>query len=167
MENLFENSCFHSEEWAKETSRYLFFCRPKAIFFIIVFTLYFVLGIINLPLFGSFNMVLILSSVWYFLFIIISYRRNCTLIIEREIELNGKQLEVFTEVTNDNIKCTQSNGFKYTLYYDSIKKVAQTKNYILLMTKANLLYTLQKDSFSVGTTDGFLDFLRDKGFTVR
>ena len=44
---------------------------------------------------------------------------------------------------------------------------SQTKNLILLKSRANLIYILRKDTFTKGTKDDFIAFLRSKGIKVK
>lgn len=87
--------------------------------------------------------------------------------LKRHKELYGEDLEVVSEITNDSIKQIYSNGAQNQIFYDTIKKVCLTKNYILLHSKANLLYTLSKNGFSVGNEVEFLKFLKNKGIKVK
>ena len=44
-----------------------------------------------------------------------------------------------------------------------MKSVFCTKNLIAVRSRASLVYMIQKSGFTLGTADGFLDFLREKG----
>ena len=54
-----------------------------------------------------------------------------------------------------------------TVEFNKIKNAIQTKNYILLRSKANLIYIFCKDTFTVGTKEEFVSFLRAKGIKVK
>lgn len=45
--------------------------------------------------------------------------------------------------------------------------VDKTKNLILLQSKASLIYIFRKDTFTKGTTDDFVIFLRSKGIKIK
>jgi hypothetical protein len=51
--------------------------------------------------------------------------------------------------------------------FDKIKGAVQTKNLILLRTKANMIWIFRKDSFSVGSKEEFISFLKNKGIKVK
>ena len=59
------------------------------------------------------------------------------------------------------------NGSQYQIYYDTIKRSYLTQNYILLHSKANILYTFKKEGFSIGGVESFLTFLRNKGIKIK
>ncbi len=50
--------------------------------------------------------------------------------------------------------------------FGSFKKVIQTKNLILMRSEAKMFYIFPKEYFIKGTPDGFIDFLKNKGFKV-
>ena len=49
------------------------------------------------------------------------------------------------------------------LPYDKVKKIAQTKSLIILRSQANFWYILPKNTFTKGTAEEFLAFLKSKG----
>ena len=101
------------------------------------------------------------------LFIAFMYRKNVVTMIKRDQEIHGKEIEVNLTVTEELIKQSQSTGSEFQLNYRDIKRAIKTKKYIYLWSKTNMLYSLKLDSFSVGTADDFLIFLRNKGIKVK
>lgn len=94
--------------------------------------------------------------------------RNVKTVLKRDLEMHqGKLIELISSVTDADIQYVNSTGTECHLQYPDVKKVVQTKEYIYLWSKANMLYSIKKDSFSVGTSEGFLDFLRSKNIKVK
>lgn len=167
MEILFENKYVRNKEWAKDAFAYIYFRRPIMIVFDIVFGLYAILGIYELIDVGYFNWLYFFIPVFWCVFIAFMYRKNVVTIIKRDQEIHGKEIEVNLTVTEELIKQSQSTGSEFQLNYHDIKRAIKTKKYIYLWSKTNMLYSLKLDSFSVGTADDFLIFLRNKGIKVK
>lgn len=81
--------------------------------------------------------------------------------------LDGKPFEVQTVVTEEVIKLTATNGAVNELVYSKIKNALMTKNLILVPSKANLIYIFRKDSFTKGTPEEFILYLRSKRIKVK
>ncbi len=167
METLFENSYIKNREWAKDVFGYINFRRPLIIVFDIFFFLYIVLGIIDIIVDKNINVYLfILPIVWIFLQVFI-YIKNVNVTLKRDLEMHGKPVEVTVIVTDENITTVQSTGSKIHLNYADVKKAFQTKKYIYLQTKTNLLCSVKKEGFSIGNEVEFLMFLRNKGIKIK
>lgn len=167
METLFENSYIKNREWAKDVFGYINFRRPLIIVFDIFFFLYIVLGIIDIIVDKNINVYLfILPIVWIFLQVFI-YIKNVNVTLKRDLEMHGKPVEVTVIVTDENITTVQSTGSKIHLNYADVKKAFQTKKYIYLQTKTNLLCSFNKDGFSIGNEEDFLIFLKNKGIKIK
>jgi len=50
---------------------------------------------------------------------------------------------------------------------DEISSVLTTKNFYLLITRKNFTYMVKKDAFTLGTREGFVAYLREKGCKVK
>ncbi|MBR3987922.1 MAG: YcxB family protein [Clostridia bacterium] len=92
------------------------------------------------------------------------YFKNLNVTLKRDIEINKKPIEVEVRVTNESIVQTQSTGSEFTLDFSDIKKIVKTKKFIYLWSKSNMLYSIKKEGFIVGSADDFLAFLKAKGF---
>ena len=86
--------------------------------------------------------------------------------VKRDIEVHGKEISVETIVTDDFIQNKASTGAVNKLELNRIKNAAQTKNLILLRSKANLIFIFRKDTFTKGSKDDFIAFLKTKGIKV-
>lgn len=167
MEILFENKYSRDKEWAKDIFGYLNIRRPLTIVLDVFFSLYLVAGIYRLVAdkvveFGFF----IAPLLWVALMLYI-YNKNVRVTLKRDLEIHGKPIEIAVTVTDEIIRQTQSTGSEFQLNYIDIKRVVITKKYIYLWSKANLLYSLKKDAFLVGSSEEFLAFLKSKGVMVR
>lgn len=165
MEILFENKYTRDKEWAKDVYSYIYFRRPIIIVFDVLFALYFIVGIYLIFTSSVYWSYIFTPLVWYALTIFL-YWRNVNTVIKRDLELHGKAIEVIVTVTDDIIKQSQSTGSEYQLNYNDIKRVIKTKKYICLWSKTNMLYSFKKDSFSIGSAEDFLFFLKNKGIKV-
>ena len=167
MQTLFENKVTQNRDMAKEVYRYHCFRRPFIVFLNIlifidfVFTLYCTIT----DKFRA-DIVLVLVPV-YFLLEILMYFRLVNLMVKRSAEIHGGPISAEMNVTDEYIEQTASTGGVAKLEYSNVKKVIQTKNYILLLSKARYYYIFSKTGFTSGTPDEFVAFLKNKGFKVR
>ena len=167
MEALFENSYVRNKELVKELYRY-FYLHRKLLF--ISYVLLFVGFIANLLLYilgNEINLVAVIMVPSLYLFQFLRYLLQVNAVVKRDKEVFGDGITVDTVVTEESIQVTASNGAVNKLEYINVKKAVSTKNLILLRTKANLVYILKKDSFTKGTSDEFITFLKSKGIKVK
>ncbi|MBR5783221.1 MAG: hypothetical protein IKY33_03235 [Clostridia bacterium] len=167
MEILFENKYTRDKEWAKDINSYIWFRRPIIIVLDIIFALYILIGIYNSITSNVVDWFYILIPIIWCVFVAFIYRKNVNTVIKRDLELHGKAIEVTVTVAEDIIKQSQSTGSEFQLNYCDIKKVVQTKKYIYLWSKTNMLYSFKRNSFSFGAADEFLLFLKNKGIKVK
>lgn len=166
MEILFENYYVRNRFLIKEIYTYSYFKNPILLIlnlFIVLFTLI-ILYLCILK--STFSFALLIAPI-YFLFVFIKYKSYVNNTIKRDNEVNGgKNIEVNTIVTDEYIQNTASTGSVYKVPYDNIRNCKQTKNLILLYSKANLIYIFRKDTFSKGSANEFIEFLKNKGINV-
>ncbi len=167
VEILFKNTFTKTEEWIKECNKISFFRRPMFIAFHLLSILTLCYGIYKVLFLHTIDVWLLFIPIWWFFAVFMLYFISNKTAIKRNKELYGDKAEVVSEVTQDSIKQSHSNGSQYVIYYDTIKRGYLTKNYILLHSKANILYTFKKDGFSVGDEEGFLTFLRNQGIVIK
>ncbi len=170
----FENKYIRDEKLMKEFFAYHFFKKPSALItnFIVapLLFVYSLFMIIALPSsYGEKNIffITLVSSVVIVFIAFFAYFQNTKTLISREKEMNGGDFfEITTAVTDYNIiQSTEKSESK--IEFTSIKKVILTKNLIILMTKSKLGFILKLNSFTLGTPDELLDFLRSKGFKIK
>jgi len=168
MEILFQNSYVRNEKIVKEMFRYLYFQRK---FYKVLLILHGIVFFINLFLFleiKDYEMLWVLSLgplLIFFIFLCYFSQVNATLKRDREICENGVEVDIL--VMEDWIQTAASTGAVTKLEYNKIRSAFETKNLILLRTRANLIYTFPKDKFTVGDAEDFISFLKEKGIRVR
>lgn len=169
MDILFKNTHTRTKDVVKEMFRYLLFCRGTSITAFALFGLCFVLNIVPVFFleFYEVNLYILIFIPIYMIIYGILYAMQVNITLKRDIEIYGKPVDVETSVTDECIHLTASSGSVNKIEFHSIKYAAHTKNLILLMTKAKLIVAFRKDSFSVGTKDEFIAFLKSKGIKVK
>ena len=167
MEVLFENSHVRNQELAKEIYRYYYFQRKWLVVCNALLLLSFLSNIFISIFAKTYNWSVLVFVPLFFLFQFYSYFRQVNTMVKRDREVHGKEISVETIVTNEYIQNTASTGATNKLYYDNIRNTVQTKNLILLRSKANLLYVFRKETFTKGDTESFLRFLNDKGVKIK
>ncbi|MBE6727073.1 MAG: hypothetical protein E7562_00320 [Ruminococcaceae bacterium] len=167
MKILFKNSYVRNKDLAKEIYRYYYFQRKWLVVFYILIFISFIANILITIFEKTYNLSVLIFVPLYFLFRLYCYFRQVNTMVKRDDEIHGKEISVETIVTNEYIQNTATTGAVNKLEYDKISNAVQTKNLILLRSKANLIYIFRKDTFEKGTTDEFIAFLRTKGVKIK
>ena len=166
MEILFENRYTRNREWAKEYWTYNYFFAPFSLIVNSLLAFLFVIGVFcTLTADFSILWAIFMPIFWYALIVFLC-NRNTKLTVQRDMEMFGKTIDVTVTVTNDNIKVSNTVGSEAHLNYNDVKKAIIAKNYIFLLSKTNTAYTFRKNSFTVGNTEQFLNFLAYKGIKL-
>lgn len=160
MEILFENTYTRTEDVAKEIFRYVFFKRKPLIALGALFLMALILNAYT----GNWTIVTL--CIFLALVFVFGYSRNVKLTVRRDEEISQNPITVNTVVTDGYIQPAFSVGSVYKIYFRDIKQAAQTKNYILLTTKAMQIYAFRKDGFTKGTPEELIAFLRTKGYKL-
>ena len=166
MDILFKNVYIRNKQTAKEIYSYYFFKRPLLAVCYIVMLIAFVpnlIGVILGDMTGVFGVVI---TVFVFAIQIYRYFACVNLMTKRDTESLGENPTIEMTVTDEKIETCSSKGAITALDFKSIKYAVQTKNYIIIFTKANLVHIFEKNSFTLGTSEGFLLFLTAKGIKV-
>lgn len=171
MEVLFENCYTRTPAIHKEIYRRYLITSPLQIvtniLAVLVLLLFSALNILRMILgepfrFGGYIFVALLFLVREAMYIF-TYKTA----IKRDYEMNqGQPLECKTVITESGMQFITS-GSEITVELSAIKKVIKTRNLILLHTKANLVYALIDNGFTVGSKDEFIQFLKNKGFKIK
>ena len=166
MESLFETSYVRTKEMVKETSFSYFFKGRRGLIawglpaaLAIASIINFVLGIDEFP-WG------VLFSVLFIVYYIMCYINHTKLVIKRDLESTGKEIAVYSFITENFIYNTSSTGSQTRLSFYDIKYGSKTENYILLISNTNSIYSFRKDGFTKGDYHQFLVFLRNKGIKI-
>lgn len=167
MKILFENKYTKDEPLLKEIYKYVCFKRPITFIPTIIMIGILIKAMIDWISINYCNSPILFISIFYFAFKIFYYKFLVSRQIKATNELNnGKPLEINTVVYNDSIQYTASNGAINEINFENIKYGFQTKNLILFLSKANLIYILKKDTFTKGTKDEFIEFIKNKGIKI-
>ena len=167
MEILFENSYVRNKELAKEIYRYYYFQRKWLVVCYALLLLSFLSNIFISIFEKTYNWGVCILVPLFFLFQLYCYFRQVNTMVKRDSEVHGKEISVETIVTNEYIQNTASTGAVNKLEYDKIRNSVQTKNLILLRSRANLIYIFRKDTFTKGNKEDFISFLNGKGVKIK
>jgi len=167
MEIFFENSYVRNKELAKEIYRYYYFQRKWLVVCYALLLLSFLSSIFISIFEKTYNWGVFIFVPLFLLFQLYCYFRQVNTMVKRDSEVHGKEISVETIVTNEYIQNIASTGAVNKLEYDKIRNSVQTKNLILLRSKANLIYIFRKDTFTKGDKESFIRFLNDKGVKIK
>ena len=167
METLFENSYVRNKALSKEIYRYYYFQRKWLVVCYVLLSLSFIANILLAIFEKTYNRGVFIFVPVFFLFQFYCYFCQVKTMLKRDVEVYGKEISVETIVTDMFIQNTASTGSVNKLEYDKIRNAVQTKNFVLLRSKANLIYIFRKDTFKKGITDDFIIFLRTKGIKIK
>jgi len=167
MEIFFENSYVRNKELAKEIYRYYYFQRKWLVVCYALLLLSFLSNIFISIFEKTYNWGVFIFVPLFLFFQLYCYFRQVNTMVKRDSEVHGKEISVETIVTNEYIQNIASTGAVNKLEYDKIRNSVQTKNLILLRSKANLIYIFRKDTFTKGDKESFIRFLNDKGVKIK
>lgn len=164
----FVNSYMRTREHIEGISAYCTFKRPFSVALMVLFS--FIFAASAIALFFAFNPFLIVGLVYAPLHIVMqfsTYRRFVKMLVARDKEATGGDLASFEiTVTDSEIVCNNSAGNITRIKYNGIKKIVAYKNYLFITTVQGKIYTMERDCFTVGDAQGFIDFAREKGIRV-
>ena len=167
MDVLFQNKYTRTEEWIKECNRYALFRSPLMLVVHVLSALMIGNGLYELFFLRVIGVPAFVAPILFYTVIILLYFRMNALTKKRNKEIYGDNVEAVTDVAEDGIKQTLSNGTQFRIPYQSIKRCAQTPHYILLISDAKIIYALRKGCFTIGFEEDFLMFLQAKGVPVK
>lgn len=179
MDSLFENSYTVDRELAKKIYGYFYYKSPVYIIYDIAAALVLLFRLVTIAYYQivyDFYDRSALSLDLYILLLVVlmlgaqywRYAHTVKSTLRRNAEVNaGQPLRVDSLVTDEYVRSTSSTGAVNTINFSSVKKVIRTGDLILLHTRANLLCVFPQDSFTRGTAEKLVSFLRQKGFKVR
>ena len=167
-EPIFKNVFVRDEETIRELYRCYFFTNSRSklayilspICLVIIF-----LENVSYDLTPFFIMLCII--VFVFLLAFIQYLRITKIAIKRNNELLNGEIHSKENLVFDDriIQVARENSF--TLLIENIKHVEITQNYIYVISKAGIWYDFKKDSFTLGTPEEFIEFLKSKGIKIQ
>ena len=167
MEVIFKNRYTRNRELIGEIYRYYFFKRRLWVFFDVIMIASFLVNLVSAfagqdCYVAGFVLAPLCIGLQF-----VNYFRQLKLVLARDKEVYGKEIEVETTVSADVIRNVAVTGAVNEVGFNKIRWGAQTKNLIFLTSEARLIYIFKKDGFEVGTPDEFIAFLKTKGITVK
>lgn len=168
MDVMFENSYIRTKELFKEIYRFIYFKRPVYIFFDILLGLSFLANIVCLIYGYQFNNIPLIIVPLFYSIQFYKYFKAVNVSIKRDNEINpDTPFHVNTIVTKEFFQSATSTGSVNQLKFSQIKKAIQTKNLILLLSQANIIYILKKDAFTKGNHIEFIHFIETIGIQIK
>jgi len=167
MNILFENTTIRNHEKNKETYRTLFSKNSIYRFFSVFMLLSLIANIIIHIFKGSGNLLIFILVPVFFLTLLFQENIQIRTQDRRDKEMFGDEPVVLHHVFTDDKLIFTSKGSETQLDYSNIKKVYKSKNLILIHTKANLVYMLAKDGFTVGTANELIRYFKAKRIKVK
>lgn len=169
MEILFENKFVRDESTAKEIYGYWYFRKPLMIAVYVALGFYALSCILGFILdFDSAreSMPVFAMILFFVAFVLISYRSQVKAMIQRDKEMSGGEpLCCTVSVSSEEITLSTLES-RSPVSMSNVKSAFLTKNYIVVITKARLMFILKKDSFTMGDTASFIAFLKEKGIRL-
>ena len=170
METRFENEFARDESTAKEVYGYWYFKKPLLIVVYIYLGIYLlscILGFIIDFQSAKDSMPIFVMILFFLSFMFISYRSQVKAMIQRDKEVSGGEpLCCKISVTDEEMTMSALEN-RTPISIGNLKSAFVTKNYIVVVTKARLMFIFKKDSFTLGDVDGFIAFLREKGIKIK
>ena len=170
METKIEAAYVCDEKFAKEYFSYHSYNRPSGIIITVICILAIVSGLINIFAYKKYlAIVTIVIGIYLFVLRAIRVKRNIKISLERDKESNhGNFVSVQNLVTENSIIVKSSANESGTEFEIScIEKAYRSKNYIYLITKAKLAIVFDINSFSKGTPEELVEFIRQKGIKIK
>jgi len=174
METIFENQYAHNKQFFNEFFGYHYFRKPARIASNMLFAIAFVLGLLYFfhPGFAIKHnqtaMMFISIPAVFWSALAAKLFRYRQLGKRQELEINaGKKLDAKMHVYNNYIVVISPAGIQNTIPFYHVKTVAKTKNLYILHTQSKLEVIFERNSFTKGTVEDFVVFLRHKGYKVK
>ena len=170
---IFENKFTRDKACFKEVFAAYYFKRPIMKIVLIIMGVYFLIFLLAIAL-GAFET----SSIYDFALIIFAfivfacafvgnYHLGVHNAVKRDLELTGGEpLEMSVCISEEKIVLSDL-GNNTELKLSVMKMAFGTKNYIVVITKANHMIILKKDSFTKGSSDELVEFFKQKGVKVK
>lgn len=164
MEAKFRCDSAYTRELIQEFYEYCCFRRPRYIVYHIIFALALAFWLYVRLSGGTISYFIPIAVLVYYGLMLCYYYASVNLFMKRSRELTKSGvMQMKMAAYSDRMEFFNGSGEPVELGYDEVKSVFCTKNLIAVRSSASLVYMIQKSGFTLGTADGFLDFLREKG----
>ena len=169
MHTLFENKYKCTEEVYQEIYKYLYFHNNLTYGIVVFYAAWLVLvNYFSLTTGKGLKLTSLLSLALIFFFLML-YSKTAAKRRYKDDLSSNKWIPTTTSflVREDAFVVKHSNAAANPIPYSEIKTVVNTKNFIILTTNEKLGLYVKKDSFTKGTTEEFIAFLKEKGFKIK
>lgn len=93
-----------------------------------------------------------------------NYQTAVKLTLQRDLESNqGQPVQLTVTVRDDIIHVEDASGQGHDVPLSQMKWAVKTKKMVVIRTKAKVLFQLPNDTFTQGTPEGLIAYLRAKG----
>lgn len=93
-----------------------------------------------------------------------NYRKIIRLVLQRDAEANqGQPVEFRITIKDDNIHMEDTTGSIRNVPLSQVKWATRTKKMVIICTKGQFLFQLPNDTFTQGTAEELIAYLRAKG----
>lgn len=169
MKTLFENQYTCTQEIYEDIYRHFYFRHPLYLGIGITLILFTVLtNAISILGMGTLNLPSIAFLLVYYVLLSIVCKSSAKKRYQADLKINmNRPLTATFSFRDDAIALKFTNSSVTTTPYADIKKVTQTKELLMLVTKDKVSLTLKKDSFKSGTLEAFKKFLETKNIIVK
>lgn len=168
-EPLFKNSFMRDEKALKALYKNHYFKSKLMKVLGAIYLVLLVNSLISLVLYwySEFFGFLVLYGMIFGIIMLIKYKQEIKLNLQRDKELAGEREPIITQTVFEDRIEHEFCGITQSLDYSNVAYVADLKEYINIITKAKYVYIFKKDSFTLGNAEGFIDFLKSKGIKVQ
>lgn len=166
MKNYFVNTYVRDKKRMEDLLRWCNYGRKRQLVIRIIWTVYFVLcGVYSIFSEKYTTALAILVFVALLeLLVFIGYKKAVKLRLQRDAECNqGQPVELTIIVREDTIRIEDATGQGNDMPLSQMKWAVQTKKMVIICTKAKLLYALPNDTFTQGSAEELITYLRAKG----
>ncbi len=157
-EILFEGTHIRDKAFYSELAKYTHFKTPSKIILNCLVTICLIWSIIvhtwTATCFFAFYYIILLVS--YFNYKNVPYKRDME-------STSGKEVMVTVQISDTQIIHKSCFSEPIIVDFSVIKRVKMSKNYVIMVSKTNQMYIIDKRKFIKGTPDELIAFLKSKG----
>lgn len=162
MDTLFENQYIRDRAVMKELYIHWFFKRPLLIVLYSFLLISFALFLVDYIWTGTDSVVLYLVP-FVFLMQFIGYYNTVNVSVKRDEELyHGMPVQARYTVTEETVTSRNAGTEPNELPLSKIQNAFVTKNLICLVSEGKMVYIFRRDSFTKGSAEEFIGFLKRK-----